>query len=146
MHPATLWWIIALVMAGAEMLTGTFFLLVMSTGAVAGAIAAYLGFDVAGQMVAAAVVGSVNLVVWHIWRSRRKPAPVANGGNNATRNKLDIGGVVQVQTWLHDGSTTVSYRGAVWTAVASDPAMPLQPGRHVVVDIRLNQLVLRPEH
>ena len=145
MHPATLWWIIALGMAGAEMLVGTFYLLLMACGAVAAAIAAYLGFDVASQMVTAAIVGTVNLVAWHVWRTRRKPAPVADAMQNATRNKLDIGGIVQVHSWLQDGTTTVSYRGTVWSALAADPAMPLQPGRHVVVDIRHNQLVLQPE-
>ena len=145
MHPATLWWIAALAMAGAEMLTGTFYLLVMATGAVAAAIAAYLGLEVPTQMVVAAIVSSVNLTVWHIWRKRRKAAQATDATHNATRNKLDIGGVVLVQTWLQDGTTSVSYRGAVWTAVAADPTMPLHPGRHVVTDIRLNQLVLKPE-
>ena len=42
MSAATLWWIVATVLAGAELLTGTLYLLVLATGAVAAAVAAHL--------------------------------------------------------------------------------------------------------
>lgn len=145
MSTATLWWIAAIVLAGAELLTGTLYLLVIATGAVAAAIAAHLGLGLGAQIILAAVVGIVNVVAWHIWRTKKRPSHPADFAHNATRNRLDIGGVVVVQTWQDDGSTHVPYRGAMWSAVALDPSAQLQPGRHVVVDIRRNQLVLRPE-
>ena len=145
MSAATLWWIVATVLAGAELLTGTLYLLVIATGAVAAAIAAHLGLGLGAQIILAAVVGIVNVVAWHLWRTKKRPSHPADFAHNATRNRLDIGGVVVVQSWQGDGSTQVSYRGAMWSAVALDSSAQLQPGRHVVVDIRRNQLVLRPE-
>ena len=145
MSAATLWWIVATVLTGAELLTGTLYLLVLATGAVAAAVAAHLGLGPSTQMVLAAIVGIVNVVAWHVWRIKKRPSHPADFAHNATKNRLDIGGVVVVQSWQDDGSTQVSYRGAMWSAVALDPSAQLQPGRHVVVDIRRNQLVLRPE-
>ena len=145
MSAATLWWIVATVLAGAELLTGTLYLLVLATGAVAAAVAAHLGLGPSTQMVLAAVVGIANVVAWHIWRIKKRPSHPADFVHNATRNRLDIGEAVVVPAWRDDGSTHVSYRGATWSAVALDPSAPHHPGRHVVVDIRRNQLVLRPE-
>ena len=127
------------------MLTAPLYLLVLATGAVAAAVAAHLGLGPSTQMVLAAIVGIVNVVGWHVWRIKKRPSHPADFAHNATKNRLDIGGVVVVPTWQDDGSTHVSYRGATWSAVALDPSAPHQPGRHVVVDIRRNQLVLRPE-
>ena len=151
MHPAMLWWIAAAVLVGAELLTGTIYLLVIALGAAAGAGAAHMGLDTTTQMAVAAAVGTAGVILWHLIRGRKKPASsttesTTEFAHNATHNKLDIGGVVLVQTWMHNGSTSVSYRGAIWTAVAANPAAQQQhPGRHVVVHIRHNQLVLQPE-
>ena len=149
MHPAMLWWIATAILVGTELLTGTVYLLVIAFGAAAGAVAAHFGLDTTTQMAVAAAVGSAGVILWHLWRRRKKSTNSAElvvvSAPNATRNKLDIGGVVLVQTWMHNGSTSVSYRGAIWTAVAANPAEQQQPGRHVVVDIRHNQLVLQPE-
>ncbi|MDO4769978.1 MAG: NfeD family protein [Brachymonas sp.] len=143
------WWVAAGVLVGAEMFTGTVYLLVIALGAAAGAVAAHLGLNPTLQMTIASAVGMVGVLIWYLWCSRKKPAQLAqlaaDAAPNATFNRLDIGGTVLVQTWLRDGTTNVSYRGAVWSAIAADPAAPQQPGRHVVIDIRHNQLVLQAE-
>ncbi len=149
MHAAMLWWIAVGVLVGAELLTGTVYLLVIALGAAAGALAAHLNLSGTMQVTLATAVGMVGVTLWYLWCSRKKAAgtaqPNAHAAPNATLNKLDIGGVVLVQAWMPDGTSNVSYRGAVWSAVAADPAAQLHPGRHVVADIRNNQLVLQPE-
>lgn len=149
MHAAMFWWVAAGVLVGAEMFTGTVYLLVIALGAAAGAVAAHAGLSPTLQMIIASAVGMVGVLIWYLWCSRKKPAQLAQlaaeAASNATLNKLDIGGTVQVQTWMRDGSTSVSYRGAIWSAIAADPTAPQQPGRHVVIDIRHNQLVLQAE-
>lgn len=146
MEHATLWWIAAAVLVGAELLTGTFYLLMLSLGMVIAALAAHLGASAPTQMTVAAIVSSLSVVIWHIIRMRRTPARIhAAAGANATRNKLDIGGNVMVEAWAPDGTASVHYRGAPWTAIPADAGAPAVTGRHTVVDIRNNQLVLRAQ-
>ncbi len=142
MNNATLWWIIAALLIGAELLTGTFFLLMISLGAVTAALLTYFGLSLSGQIASAAIVSSLAVVVWFVLRSRRKGTQAARA--NATRNKLDIGGMVTVEHWQPDGTAQVFYRGAPWTAMAANAASPVQPGQHRVVDIVNNRLVLEP--
>ena len=89
MSAATLWWIVATVLTGAELLTGTLYLLVLATGAVAAAVAAHLGLGPSTQMVLAAIVGIVNVVAWHVWRIKKRPSHPADFAHNATKNRLE---------------------------------------------------------
>lgn len=151
MHAAMLWWIAAGVLVGTELFTGTVYLLVLALGAAAGAAAAHFELNPTLQTTIASAVGMVGVLIWYLWCTRKKPAQLAHhqlaadAASNSTLNNLDIGGVVLVQTWLHDGTTHVSYRGAIWSAIAADPSTSQQTGRHVVIDIRHNQLVLQAE-
>ena len=61
MDDPTLWWLVAGGLIVTELLTGTFYLLMLSLGAVAAALAAYVGVSVAWQIVTAAAVGVVQL-------------------------------------------------------------------------------------
>ena len=145
----TLFWGIAmLLLIAAELMTGTFYLLMISLGALVAALAAQLGASVTAQCLLAACVSTVAVLAWHLLRTLRQrrtasSSPETTTGN-ATFNGLDIGEPVQVQVWRTDGTARVHYRGAPWTAIAADPAAPRQAGSHTVVDIRGNQLVLRP--
>ena len=56
---ATLWWIAAALLVGAELLSGTFFLLMLSLGAMTAALLTYLGLPVSGQIAGAAIVSSL---------------------------------------------------------------------------------------
>lgn len=53
----TLWWILAGLLVAVELATGTFYLLMLATGAVAGALAAHAGLPPSAEIVAAAIVG-----------------------------------------------------------------------------------------
>ena len=58
MADSTLWWIITGVLVALELATGTFYLLMLAIGSIAGALAAHGGFGTQAQMAVAAGVGA----------------------------------------------------------------------------------------
>lgn len=139
MADSTFWWLAAGVLVVAELLTGTFYLLMLALGLAAGAVAAHLGLSGVIQTVAAAVVGSGAVAAWHFLRPRR--AAVQNPGADRDVN-LDVGETVQVQDWLPDGSTSVRYRGAAWSAVPAAGSAAGTTGAHRIVEVRGSQLII----
>ena len=87
MAPSTLWWLLAGAAIALELLTGTFYLLMLALGMAGAAVAAHLG---AGSDPSARAQRSVN---------------------------LDVGETVQIEAWNPDGTAAVKYRGANWTAI-----------------------------
>lgn len=134
----TAWWLVAGALVAAELLTGTFYLLMLALGAAAGALAGHLGLSPALQISCAAALGGAAVVAWHLRRRRMPPAapPASNPDVN-----LDIGQTVQVENWSADGLTQVSYRGARWQARFVGTA-PAQAGRHVIHAIEGSCLLL----
>jgi membrane protein implicated in regulation of membrane protease activity len=133
------WWIAAGLLVGAELLTGTFYLLMLAIGVVGGAMAAQFGMSTVAQMVVAAVIGGGAVVAWHAKRrSQPRAAPAAS---NRDVN-LDIGERVFVSHWDAQGETRVEYRGTQWPArhVGEGPA---QSGEHVIRAIEGNRLLLQ---
>jgi membrane protein implicated in regulation of membrane protease activity len=108
---ATGWWVAAGVLVAAELAVGTFNLLMLALGMVAGALAAHAGLALPGQFVLAALVGGGAVVVWRLKRSR-DPAPEPAASNRNVN--LDIGSRVRVEQWNADGTARVQYRGAGW--------------------------------
>jgi membrane protein implicated in regulation of membrane protease activity len=66
MDTPTLWLIVAGVLVIAELLTGTFYLLMLSLGATAAALTAYADGTLTWQLVTAALVGGGSAVLWHL--------------------------------------------------------------------------------
>ncbi len=139
-HAATVWWLAAGTLVAAELLSGTFYLLMLALGAAAGALAAHAGFGLPMQFVTAAVLGGGATAAWHVRRSRA-PAPPPAATNRDVN--LDIGSAVHVGHWAKDGSARVTYRGAAWTAKYAGPGTP-QPGEHVIVALDGNLLRVAP--
>jgi membrane protein implicated in regulation of membrane protease activity len=110
-----IWWIAGAVLIGAELVTGTFYLLAVGIAAAIGGLAAWLGAGLGWQFVIAGALGVVLTIAAHRWRLSRA-APEPDRG-------LDIGRAVQVQTWNPDGSARVAYRGSSWNAVLESPAV-----------------------
>ena len=57
MAESTIWWIIAGAIVAAELVTGTFYLLMLAIGMAAAAIAAHLGAGMTVQLLVAAAIG-----------------------------------------------------------------------------------------
>jgi membrane protein implicated in regulation of membrane protease activity len=109
------WWVIAGVTVALELVTGTFYLLLLAIGMAAAALAAHAGAGIIVQLLAAAVVGGGAVVAWYFIKKRRPGDPSARP--TATRVNLDVGETVQIDSWAADGTAIVKYRGASWTAV-----------------------------
>ena len=77
MEASTIWWLAAGAVVVAELLTGTFYLLMVALGLVAAALAAHLGLASAMQMVSAAIVGGGAVVACYLLRRKRPGDPSA---------------------------------------------------------------------
>lgn len=137
---ATGWWLLAGVLVAVELLTGTFYLLALALGAAAAAIAAHAGAGFTGQLVTAALLGGGSTAAWHYRRARQPRSAPAERNRDVS---LDIGQTVRVESWDDDGLTQVQYRGARWSARLGGSG-PRQPGLHVIVAIRGNELEVAP--
>lgn len=105
-----MWLIAAGVLVALELFSGTFYLLMIAIGALAGALVAFLRIDLPGQMLAAAVVGVIATVLLRRSRyGRRVPTDAARDPNV----NMDIGQTVQVTHW-DNRTARVTYRGALW--------------------------------
>lgn len=139
MSESTIWWLLAGSAVAAELLTGTFYLLMLAVGFAAGALAAYFGVALIGQMLIAAAIGGGGVAAWH-WQRGKSPAPLAANANPDVH--LDIGESVHVQHWNADGTASVHFRGAQWTAIAADPTEPAHPGNFRIKELLGNRLVV----
>ena len=136
----TLWWLTAGVLVAAELATGTFYLLMLALGCVAGALAAQAGAALSTQLVSAALLGGGATVAWHFKRLRRPPAAPTESNRDVN---LDIGQRVQVPEWAGDGTARVHYRGAAWSVRLADGATAA-PGPHVIVAVHGSELRVAP--
>lgn len=139
MANSTIWWLLAGAAVALELVTGTFYLLMLAVGMMAGALAAHLGAPVMAQIVVAAVVGGGAVVLWH-WKRSKDPKPA---GANANRDvQMDIGETVHVVQWNDDATASVKYRGAQWTAVLAGHHAAPEPGLFKVKALDGNRLVV----
>ncbi len=137
---STLWWLAAGVLVAAELATGTFYLLMVGLGAVAGALAAHSGLAGTAQVMVAALVGAGATVAWHLMRARSPRSAPAESNRDVN---LDIGQTVHVPAWSPDGTARVSYRGASWQ-VRLAAGHPAHGGDHVIVAVHGSELMLAP--
>ena len=131
MAESTIWWLGAGAVIVVELLTGTFYLLMLSLGLAAAALAAHLGASLVVQLLVAALVGGGAVVGWYFRRRRRPPEPAASANRDVN---LDVGETVQVDAWQPDGTATVKYRGANWTAIHRSGNVP-SAGAHRVAEV-----------
>jgi membrane protein implicated in regulation of membrane protease activity len=110
------WWVAAAVLVGAELLTGTFYLLAVGIAAAIGGVAAWLGAGLPLQYLVAGGLAVVLTIAAHQWRKRQTPPRM--------QDSLDVGQAVHVQTWNADGTVRVAYRGTLWDAELAAPSTP----------------------
>ncbi len=132
----TWWWLATGALVAAELATGTFYLLMLALGTLAGAGAAHAGAGVTAQWLAAALLGAGATGLWH-WKRSQEPAPTPSARNRDVN--IDIGQTVHVPVWATDGSARVQYRGSSWLVRAEGQAAP-QPGEHVIVSVHSGHL------
>jgi len=131
-----LWWILAVILIGAELVTGTFYLLAVGIAFALGGLAAVLGASQPMQLLTGGVLAVIGIVLAHHWRRRRGEPPPQPG--------LDIGKRVHVEAWRPDGTARVVYRGTHWDGVLASPTTPRENTMYIV-DTHGSTLVLGHE-
>ena len=140
-NATTVWWLAAGALVAVELVTGTFYLLMLALGCATGALAGHLGLSSPAQMTLAALLGGSATGALYLKRSRQ-PAPEPSQTNRDVN--IDIGRAVHVEHWAGDGSARVSYRGASWAVRFAGSGKP-HPGEHVIVALDGNELRVAPQ-
>ena len=138
MAESTIWWLFTGTAVAVELVTGTFYLLMLAIGLAAGALAAHTGASTTVQVVTAALIGGGAVAAWHLKRGRQPAGPKASANRDVN---LDVGEIVHVDAWNPDGTATIKYRGAKWTAVPEEGAVQAT-GAHRVREVVGNRLVV----
>lgn len=110
------WFVLALILLGLEMASGTFYLLVVAIAAGAAGFASLLGVSLPWQLVLCAVMVVAGTIVLRRWRGT--PA------KDSVNASFDLGQAVKVVQWHDDGSARVMYRGAEWDAETESTDTP----------------------
>jgi membrane protein implicated in regulation of membrane protease activity len=125
MDPALAWAILGLVLVIAELLTGTFYLLMFGAAAFGAAAVAYFGQPFAVQAIVASAVAGLGCYGVHVYRAKNREEQMA---------PLDSGMPASFESWVDIGArlARVRYRGASWDARV-EGAEGIEPGATVYV-------------
>lgn len=110
------WFLAGLILLVLEMVSGTFYLLVLGVALFIGGGAALAGLGAPLQFALAALAGIAGTAILRKLRPARSTVP--------DDQSLDIGQPVQVLAWHHNGTARVHYRGAEWDAEPESPDTP----------------------
>lgn len=133
MEAYVLWFAAAGGLIAVELMTGTFYLLMIAAGAAMAALIALGGADMVAQFIGATVVS----VAGCAYLRMRGVGSKQNG--EKTNIAFDAGHAVEVIERRADGSLRVNYRGTQWDAALEAGA---GDGPYVIRQTRGNQLVL----
>ena len=110
MDPYLYWILTAIALVIVELLTGTFYLLVLGVAATGGAALAYFGLPLGAQAGFATAIAVLGVV----WVSRYR----AKVSNDTSINAIDVGHRVTLDSWVNEaeGLARVRYRDTLWDA------------------------------
>ncbi len=132
-----IWFVVAFGLLVAELLTGTFYLLVISIALAVAGVSAWLGAPTALQFVVAAAIG----LGGSMWlRATRFGKRLHERGDDRVQN-MDIGQSLRVENWTAARTARANYRGAVWD-VELAPGEPAASGEFVIREINANRLIV----
>jgi len=131
------WFVVAFGLLVAELLSGTFYLLVISIALAAAGIAALAGASVTLQFIVAAAIG-IGGSVW--LRTTRFGKRLHERGDDRVQN-MDIGQSLRVENWTAARTARASYRGAVWDVELAPGEQPAT-GEFVIREIHANRLIV----
>ena len=125
MDHALAWVIAGFVLAISELLTGTFYLLMLAVAAFGAAAGAYFGLEFGAQVVVAAAVGAAGCYAVHAYRAKNRAQQMPS---------IDAGMPASFEHWIDPASrlARVRYRGASWDARV-EGTEPLEPGSLIYV-------------
>jgi membrane protein implicated in regulation of membrane protease activity len=125
LDPALAWAIVGLVLVIAELLSGTFYLLMLALAAFGAALAAYVGQAFPVQCIVAAVLAAAGCYGVHLYRAKSSSKRMA---------PIDAGMPASFESWLDARSrlARVRYRGASWDAQV-EGSDAIEPGATLFV-------------
>jgi len=125
MEPWLAWGVLGLALVIAELLTGTFYLLMLGVAAFGASAVAGLGQPFSVQSIVAFVVAAAGCWGVHVWRARHSAQQMP---------PIDAGMPASFENWTDAGArlARVRYRGTSWDARV-EGADPLEPGATVYV-------------
>ena len=135
METSAHWLPLAAILIVAELLTGTFYLLVIGLSFAAGGVAELSGANNPIQDATVLLTMVIGLTVVTLRRQQEKRH------RKTEANSLDIGQPVTVSAWQPDGSARVVYRGSDWNARWIDHNQPPSE-RCIIQAIEGNTLLL----
>ena len=138
MSESTIWWLLAGAFVALELVTGTFYLLMLAVGMAAAALAGQAGAGIVVQLLVAALVSGGAVVVWYQIKKRKPTDPSARADRSVN---LDVGEIVQIEYWNPDGTANVNYRGSNWTAIHRSGVIPAA-GAHRVSELVGSRLLV----
>lgn len=133
------WAILGLTLVIVELLTGTFYLLMLGIAAFGAAAAAYFGFEFPAQALVAAAVAAAGCYGVYEYRARNASKQMA---------PVDAGQPASFEGWIDQGArlARVRYRGASWEArIAGDDA-PAEGAVVYVLNAHGNTLEVSAKH
>jgi len=139
MDPALAWAIVGLVLVITELVSGTFYLVMLALAAFGAAAAAYFGQGFPVQSIVASVVAAAGCYGVHLYRAKsagQKMAPI------------DAGMPASFENWTDAGArlARVRYRGASWDARV-EGSEAVEPGALLyVVTTEGNTLKVASKH
>ena len=109
MQPYLTWLLIGFGLVIVELLTGTFYLLMLGMAAFAAAVVAYFGQGFEVQVIVAVAAASAGCYGVHVWRAKNSKTQMVS---------VDAGQPANFETWVDQGGglARVHYRGASWEA------------------------------
>ncbi len=109
MQPSLLWLLVGFGLVIVELLTGTFYLLMLGIAAFCAAVAAYFGQGFEVQVIVAVAAAAAGCYGVHLHHARNAKAQMPS---------VDAGQPANFENWIDQGGglARVRYRGASWDA------------------------------
>jgi membrane protein implicated in regulation of membrane protease activity len=131
------WFVIGFGLLVAELLTGTFYLLIIALAMGVAGLASIAGAPFALQLVLAAGIG----LGGSMWlRMTKWGKRLHERGDDRVQN-MDIGQSLRVDQWTPARTARAQYRGSVWD-VELAPGEPPVAGDFVIREIQANRLIV----
>ena len=131
------WFVIGFGLLVAELLTGTFYLLVIAVALGAAGLGALAGASLALQLVIAAAIG----LGGSLWlRSTRFGRRLHERADDPVQH-MDIGQTLRVDAWTPGRTARAQYRGATWDVELAPGELPAA-GEFVIREIQANRLIV----
>jgi len=138
MDDYVVWFVIGFGLVVAELLTGTFYLLVIAIAFGAAGVAALLGGSVVLQLATAAAF-SLGGTLW--LRQSRFGRRLRDRATSDRVQNMDVGQTLRVDQWAPNRTARANYRGATWD-VELAPGEEAASGEFVIREINANRLIV----